>query len=96
MNNVRGDIIHGGTLFTPTPAIKISRSHVSSCHKFLFRAQQANMRMTFEADSCVRGYHTYSAVLVATVGDVLESNYSVHRNVESQKNPNVTNAIGDF
>ena len=39
---------------------------------------KANMRMlpmrleTFEADSCVRGYHTYSAVWVATVGEQLQ------------------------
>ena len=39
---------------------------------------EANMRIlpmrleTFEADSCFRGYHTYSAVLVATVGEQLQ------------------------
>ena len=27
---------------------------------------------TIEADSCIRGYHTYSAVLVATVGEQLQ------------------------
>ena len=27
---------------------------------------------TYEAESCVRGYHTYSAVLVATVGEQLQ------------------------
>ena len=27
---------------------------------------------TFEAESCIRGYHTYSAVLVATVGEQLQ------------------------
>ena len=26
----------------------------------------------FEAESCIRGYHTYSAVLVATVGEQLQ------------------------
>ena len=36
---------------------------------------------TFEAESCVWGYHTYSGVWVATVG----SNYSVHWNIEMKK-----------
>ena len=48
-------------------------------HEFLFRAQlqrskHANVTdaigdFKFEAESCIRGYHTYSAVLVATVGE---------------------------
>ena len=39
-------------------------------------AEKQNVRTipmeTFEAESCVRGYHTYSAVLVATVGEQLQ------------------------
>ena len=27
---------------------------------------------TFEGESCIQGYHTYSAVLVATVGEQLQ------------------------
>ena len=39
---------------------------------------EANVQMismpleTLEAESCVQGYHTYSAVLVATVGEQLQ------------------------
>ena len=37
---------------------------------------EANVRIlpmeTFEEESCVRGYHTYSAVWVATVGEQLQ------------------------
>ena len=37
---------------------------------------EANVRMlpveTFEAESCIRGYHTYSALWVATAGEQLQ------------------------
>ena len=46
---------------------------------------EANARMspmeTFEAEYCVRGYNTYSAVLVATVGEQLQC----AQNVETQR-----------
>ena len=45
---------------------------------------------TFEADSCVRGYHTYSAVLVATVGEQLQCAQE-RRNA---KDPNESNIVG--
>ena len=51
-------------------------------HEFLFRAQlqrskRANVTdaigdFKFEEESCIRGYHTNSAVLVATVGEQLQ------------------------